>query len=152
MKGLAERCKDAEHSQRLAQLEKKVDVLKASNHQLTLLTASNGRHRDTLDQGGVQLALQLQQPLLTALLTQLKAVTPCRSAAPITADNTPDTSGKQEYDSIIRTYSSGHDLFGLRWADFTRSSASQLEEIISAASGLAHRRALRRLFEDAQHV
>jgi hypothetical protein len=59
----------------------------------------------------------------------------------------PQHAGIGEFNMIIATFNSGHDLHGLQWQDFVRLSPEDLKEMMSFVPTFATRCALKRLHD-----
>ena len=100
----------------------------------------------TLDAGGVTLALRLQAPLIN-LLSGKNAHT---NTSTHPREDMSLRSAQEEYDIILQGYDRNHELYGLTWIDFIQSDAEELQEIVSLARGMAHKRVLKRLYKYGQ--
>ena len=101
-----------------------------------------------LDATGVQLALQLQTPLLNVMA---QCVQNSAFRSPLAPTNNSFSSPSAiEYDSILSSYPKEHRIYGLRWVDFSRSTKVQFKEILELIDNFAHKRALERLYNSVE--
>ena len=126
-----------EHQLQMQQLQRRQELAAAEQR-----SCQGG----VLDAGAVQLALQLQTPLLRTLTHSINMQASSSSRhTTVHVTDVVASEEEQEYDKILGTFSSNHNLFGLRWVDFKRLSENELQEMFTYVTSFAHRRALQRL-------
>lgn len=148
----------------------------ASQQELVALRAMMPKQRDErleasckqkegLDEQGVNLALKLQKPLfnmlhqnmqgalraLSSSNSEWKYTSSASTGVDVASENAMNVdNAKREYESILQTYDRDSDLFGLNWIDFIQSDENEFREVMNAAKGMAHKRALKRLYHEAR--